>query len=70
MAASYFPTLGPRDVAKGLFKKLGVYVFFSLAHVSFDTIFPTINKLKLFFECGNSMPQDADTPLLALWQIF
>jgi hypothetical protein len=30
--------------------------------------FETINKLKLFFEWGNSMPQDAGTPWLALLQ--
>jgi hypothetical protein len=30
----------------------------------------TINKLKLFFECGIPMPQDAETPLLALLQMF
>jgi hypothetical protein len=32
--------------------------------------FKTINKLKLFFECGIPMPQDTGTPLLALLQFF
>jgi hypothetical protein len=32
--------------------------------------FKTIYKLKLFFECGIPMPQDAGTPLLALLQFF
>jgi hypothetical protein len=30
--------------------------------------FETINKLELFFECGNPRPQDAGTPLLAQMQ--
>jgi hypothetical protein len=29
-------------------------------------LFETMNKLKLSFECGISMPQDAETPLLLL----
>jgi hypothetical protein len=32
--------------------------------------FETINKLKLFFECGVPMPQDAGTPSLSLLHIF
>jgi hypothetical protein len=32
--------------------------------------FETIKKLKLFFECGLPMPQDAGKPLLSLLQIF
>jgi hypothetical protein len=32
--------------------------------------FKTINKLKLFFECGIPMPQDAGTPLLLILPIF
>jgi hypothetical protein len=32
--------------------------------------FETINKLKLFFECGIPMPQDAGTLLLLLLPIF
>jgi hypothetical protein len=39
---------------------------FSLTHVSFEII----NKLKLFFECGIPMPQDAGTPSFLLLQIF
>jgi hypothetical protein len=42
------------------------FFFFSLTPSILS--FETINKLKLFFECGNSKPQDADTPLLALLQ--
>jgi hypothetical protein len=32
--------------------------------------FETINELKLFFECGIPMPQDAGAPSLSLLQIF
>jgi hypothetical protein len=32
--------------------------------------FETINKLKQFFECGDPVPQDAETPLLGLLQFF
>jgi hypothetical protein len=32
--------------------------------------FKTINKLKLSFECGIPVPQDAGTSLLLLMQIF
>jgi hypothetical protein len=32
--------------------------------------FETLNKVKLLFECGNPMPQDAGTPLLAQLQFF
>jgi hypothetical protein len=31
--------------------------------------FENINRLKLFFECGIPMPQDAGIPLLLLLQI-
>jgi hypothetical protein len=44
--------------------------FFSLRRYLSIQSFEPINKLKLFFECGIPMPQDAGTPLLLLLQFF
>jgi magnesium-transporting ATPase (P-type) len=54
------------DKAGDRFDDIDITIFFNAWILSFETI----NKLKMFFECGIPMAQDAGAPLLALLQFF
>jgi hypothetical protein len=61
----------PASLTSGTqFTNIIIIIFFLLRMYPSILSFETINKLKLFFECGIPMPQEAGTPLLSILQIF